>query len=602
MRGISNKSSETAPTAPDDPMIYVEPQRLVGLTIARGRKCTKALRPTISNVRTTDNFYGYFEDILKSTKIYLCKFAESHLNIMKIHKIPTLLLAVISFNSCSQELPPYSHLNPGKPQQEKPKEEGKEDNAPATPSLGYIVTPSGDHAYIDEELTLEFKSAPSLGTTGQIRIYSSDGTEVDMIDMADVTATPAKMADTTPYTTCHDLLGPAALKRWRVVNYKPVTVDGNKVIIKPHSGRLEHAKSYYVVMDATVLNAEGFKGIQANEWQFKTAKVPASKSEVTVARSGEADFRTIQAAIDWAYACGGNNAMTINIKNGIYQEQLFARYNNKITFKGESREGTIIQYTNSEELAGGTGGSSGVAYEKGKAIGKSGGRAVILFEACDDIRFENMTLKNTYGRPGQAEVIYNNSDGDYNMSFVNCSLISLQDTFNTKGYVWMKDCLVEGDCDFIWGSPRICLFEDCEIRAAGDGYIVQARCQNQSYKGFVFLGCSLTKTASVADGSMYLARSSGAKEYYDNVAFINCRMSTAIPATGWYGNPGSNPSKANATSGWKEYGSKDLSGNTLSVSSRHPASYQLSESEYEAGYRDRAAIFAGAPVGTDWMK
>ena len=91
--------------------------------------------------------------------------------------------------------------------------------------------------------------------------------------------------------------------------------------------------------------------------------------------------------------------MTINIKNGVYQEQLFARDNNKITFKGESREGTIIQYTNAEELAGGTGGSTGVAFEKGKDIGKSGGRAVILFEACDDIRFENMTLKNTYGKP-----------------------------------------------------------------------------------------------------------------------------------------------------------------------------------------------------------
>ena len=602
MRGIHNKSSETASTAPDDPMIYVEPQRLVGLTIARGRKCVQARRHRISNVWTTDNFYGYFEDILRSIIIYLCKFAESNMNIMKISKISALLLAVISFNSCSQDLPPYTHLNPNKPQQEKPKEEEKEDTTPAAPALGYEVSPIGEDAYIDGELTLEFKSAPVLGSAGLIKIFSSDGTEVDMIDMADVAAAPVKMADTTPYNTCHDILGPKALNRWRVVNYKPVTTDGNKVIIKPHSGRLEHGKEYYVVMESTVLTADGYKGIEANEWKFKTAKAPASKSEVTVARSGNADFRTIQAAIDWAYTCGGNNAMTINIKNGIYQEQLFARYNNKITFKGESREGTILQYTNAEELAGGTGGSSGVAYEKGAAIGKSGGRAVILFEACDDIRFENMTLRNTYGKPGQAEVIYNNSDGDYNMAFVNCSLFSLQDTFCTKGYVWMKGCLVEGDCDFVWGYPRICLFEDCEIRAAGDGYIVQSRCQNQSYKGFVFLGCTLTKTSAVADGTMYLARSGGDKNYYDNVAYINCKMSTAIPATGWYGNPAPNPSKASAVSGWIEYGSKDLSGNTLSVSSRHSASYQLSASEYEAGYKDRATIFAGAPVGTDWMK
>ena len=521
---------------------------------------------------------------------------------MKMNKTLLLLLAAALFNSCSNELPPYSHLNPNKPNQEKPGESGKEEETPAVPALGYDVSPVGDGAFIDGELALEFKSAPVLGTSGLIRIYSSDGTQVDMIDMADVAAAPVKMADTTPYNTCHNVLGPKSLNRWRVVNYKPVTVDGNKVIVKPHSNTIEYEKSYYVVMDASVLTAEGFKGISENEWQFKTSKAPASKFEVTVAKSGDADFRTIQAAIDWAYTCGGNNAMTINIKNGTYQEQLYARYNNKITFKGESREGTILQYTNAEELAGGTGGSSGVAFEKGTAIGKSGGRAVILFEACDDIRFENMTLKNTYGKPGQAEVIYNNSDGDYNMAFVNCSLFSLQDTFCTKGYVWMKDCLVEGDCDFIWGYPRICLFEDCEIRAAGDGYIVQSRCQNQSYKGFVFLGCSLTKTSSVADGSMYLARSGGAKDYYDNVAYINCKMSTVIPATGWYGNPAPNPSKASAASGWKEYGSKDMSGNTLSVSGRHSSSHQLTAAEYESGYKDRTTIFAGAPVGTDWMK
>ena len=165
----------------------------------------------------------------------------------------------------------------------------------------------------------------------------------------------------------------------------------------------------------------------------------------------------------------------------------------------------------------------------------------------------------------------------------------------------MKDCLVEGDCDFIWGYPHICLFEDCEIRAAGDGYIVQSRCQNQNYKGFVFLGCTLTKTSYVTDGTMYLARSGGAKEYYDNVAYINCKMSTAIPAIGWYGNPAPNPSKANATSGWKEYGSKDMNGAALNVNNRISASYQLMQAEYEAEYKDRSVIFKGASVGTDWL-
>jgi pectin methylesterase-like acyl-CoA thioesterase len=212
-----------------------------------------------------------------------------------------------------------------------------------------------------------------------------------------------------------------------------------------------------------------------------------------------------------------------------------------------------------------------------------------------------MTMKNTYGKPGQAEVIYNNSNGAYTLTFINCSLISLQDTFNTKGYCWMYNCLVEGDCDFIWGSPKTCLFEKCEIRAAGDGYIVQARCMDSKDKGFVFLDCNLTKADEVKAGTMYLARSSGSADYYDNVTYINCRMSDAIAPSGWYGKPVPNPATSSASSGWKEFRSTDSEGGELSVSSRLQASYQLTEAEYSAGFKDRETIFSDSEVGTSWL-
>ena len=63
-----------------------------------------------------------------------------------------------------------------------------------------------------------------------------------------------------------------------------------------------------------------------------------------------------------------------------------------------------------------------------------------------------------------------------------------------------------------------------------------------------------------------------------------------------------NPSKASSTSGWKEYGSKDAGGTGLSVSGRLQSSYQLTDSEYESGYKDRMKIFENASVGTDWLK
>ena len=522
-----------------------------------------------------------------------------------IRNLCIMAAAAVVFSACERQLPSYEHIHgkPDKEEQEEEKEDPKEEETPVTPTLGYDVTPTGTGTFIDGELTLEFKSAPALGTEGKIQIFKEDGTLADMIDLADVAMPAVKLMDDTPYNTTHDLLGPASLKRWRVVNYKPVTVDGNKVIIRPHSNKLDYSSAYYVTIDATAITAEGFKGIGQKEWSFKTKAEPTSKEAVTVAKTGEADFRTIQGAIDWSYKCGPNSPMTVNIKNGTYEEQLFARQNNKITFIGESRDGVILQYANSEEFANGVGGSTAKAAVAGEGVGKSGGRAVILFENCDDIRFENMTLKNTYGKPGQAEVIYNNdNNGQYNLTFVNCALISLQDTFNTKGHCWMYKCLIEGDCDFIWGSAKVCLFEECEIRAAGDGYIVQARCPSAEDKGFVFLNCNITKASGVADGSMTLARSGGSKDYYDNVAYINCKMSSVIPAKGWHGDPAPNPAKATAASGWKEYGSMDAAGSPLSVTGRLAASYQLTDEEYEAGYKDRVKIFEGTSVGTDWLK
>lgn len=515
--------------------------------------------------------------------------------------------AALMIASCDNSLPSNEHVQ-GKPsegsgntgnEEEKPGNE----TTPEIPTFGFDVSPVGTGAYIDDVLTLTFKSTPTLGTEGKISIFSADGTQVDMIDMEDVAAPFNQMTNNTLNSTTIDFLGAPTSKKFRAVNYKPVIVEGNSVIIKPHSNKLGYGKTYYVTIDPSAIAAEGFSGITADQkWAFATKKEPSSKETVTVAKSGNSDFRTIQGAIDWAYKCGPDNPMLINIGNGTYEEQLFIRSNHNITFKGASKSRTILQYANAEEYANGVGASIDNIPALEKSIGKSGGRAIILMEVCKGIRFEDMTLKNTYGKPGQAEVIYNNSDGDYTLSFVNCSLISLQDTFNSKGYGWMKDCLVEGDCDFIWGSPRIWLFEDCEIRAAGDGYIVQARCQDSKYKGFVFLNCNLTKKGGIGDGQMYLARSSGSKDYFDNVAYINCSMSSVINTKGWYANPAPNPAKADAAKGWKEYGSKDLNGVTLSMNSRNTCAYTLTGEEYESGYKDRATIFSGAPVGIDWMK
>ena len=170
-------------------------------------------------------------------------------------------------------------------------------------------------------------------------------------------------------------------------------------------------------------------------------------------------------------------------------------------------------------------GSVSAKPSRGASIGKSGGRSVFLVESCDNLTLENLTIENTYSIPshkGQAETIYFNSS--YKLTVENCSLISWQDTFLCKGKVWVHNSLIAGHVDYIWGYPEACLFEDCEIRSRAGGYLIQARVPKATDKGFVFLNCKLTAESGVKDGSMYLARSGGSTDYFDNVVFVNCTM------------------------------------------------------------------------------
>jgi pectin methylesterase-like acyl-CoA thioesterase len=185
-----------------------------------------------------------------------------------------------------------------------------------------------------------------------------------------------------------------------------------------------------------------------------------------------------------------------------------------------------------------------------------------------------------------------------------------------KGWSWFYQSLIAGTTDCIWGGNRVSLFEDSEIRMLGDprssgpsgGYLVQARSAFVGDKGFVFLnsllshgpGASGTQVAIGNAAQSYLARSGGNASYFDNVSYINCRMDAHIPLVGWAEQPAPNPAEADATSGWKEYGSTDLEGNALDLSERSAAAHTLTTEEYQTGYASREVIFAEFGNGTGW--
>ena len=450
--------------------------------------------------------------------------------------------------------------------------------------------PSSKTVCIDETLILQLDKTPVLGSSGLIRVFTTDGTEVDRIDLADMATVTvrddgvmipkAQITGETLLNTFMDVLKSGS--RYRIVHYTPLRVKGNTLEIRLHSGVLNFGNSYYVTVDESVCG----KAVAAGEWNIT---VKAKPSTLKVAADGSADFCTVQGALNYASTLDKNTEVTVEVGSGTFEEMLFLRDKNKVTIKGVSRDATVIRYPNNESYCGGSGASSTSKPTVGKAIGTPGGRGLFLVENCDELTLQDLTIENSFNQQkGQAETIYFNSGNNtHRLTIENCALLSWQDTFLTKGRVWVHKTLIAGHCDYIWGYPDACLFEECEIRSRAAGYIVQARVPSASSKGFVFLNCTLTAESGVKDGSMYLARSGGDASVFDNVVYVNCTLGPVIAAAGWETSKAPNPSTPTATSGWREYGSVDLSGKAVTG---HNANGKVLTAEEAEPYSSRKAV------------
>ena len=427
----------------------------------------------------------------------------------------------------------------------------------------------------DAPVIIKLDKEVVLGDMGTLRVFSSDGTQVDSIRLED--AKNYDLLESGIYVPKNQIGKDVAHMdtfmdaipcggRWRIVPYTPLRIDGKTLSVKLHSGVLDFGKEYYLTMDKDFISGHnGFS--KEDNLTIKTVSKPSSGSVLKVSGDGSKDFCTVQGAISYARKIGQNDKITIEVGEGTYEELLFIRDKNNLTIKGEGAGKTVLRYINSEAYCYGTGASSDKLPVNGEVFTAFGGRPIAYIEGCDKLLIRDLTIENTNGvmsKNGQAETIYFNNDSGH-MAILNCELLSWQDTFLGKGYVYVGKSLIAGHCDYIWGYPKTCLFEDCEIRSrrCDKGYIVQARVKNESSLGFIFLNCRLTGESDANDNSIYLARSGGNSAEYDNVSYINCTMDKVISTQGWFNNPRPNPSMPTAMSGWKEYGSTDSSGNSL---------------------------------------
>jgi polygalacturonase/uncharacterized protein YjdB len=468
-------------------------------------------------------------------------------------------------------------------------------------------------AYVDTpRLTLTFDTPPTLATTGSVRIFrQSDDATVDIIQPGRET----------------DAIGFAGQDQVRIVNVEGlITVSGNTATIVPHHGKLVPGTQYYVaiangVFNNTAIATTNFDGLgKVAGWSFTTQPGPAATTtSLTVDDDGPADFRTVQGALDFFMKNAGKDTpVTVNVRNGTYAELLFLRGKNNVTIVGESRDGAVIQYRNFDGLNTGSGGSQQVG-----SGSPNGGRAVFLIETSDLLTLDTLTIRNTMLRSttasSQAETLYFNNDTG-RLIARNATFLSEQDTVQLKGYSWFYNSLIAGNVDFIWGNNRVALFENCEIRSVGDttsttsgGYVVQARTVTGPDKGFVFLNSQLTHgpgpgplagdVPTGANAATYLARSPGGTASFDNVAYVNCQMDNHVIPTGWAyntnGQPIPNPAVSTAASGWREFGTTDLTGAPLDLAARAGGVVMTSD-DVAAGFSTRAQIFAAFGGGAGW--
>lgn len=402
----------------------------------------------------------------------------------------------------------------------------------STVAAGTLVPANGaTAAYVDTSLQIAFDSTPTIGSSGYIYVYKSDGTLVDKLSLnafstgswvTDATATTPGLTSSVlnsstyntqtaiPLTNTEvDRLGgnvstiqSSSVELYRWVFYPTVSVSGNVATIKLHDGKLASGTSYYVTMDSGVLsgtiNGSTFSGISSSTaWAFTTKSDPSSQTDVTVAATGtSADFRTVQGALDWLMqncagtstnACNSSSvAKSITVADGTYNGLLWLRGVNNLTISGTTRDGTIVQSENFEQYNPGTGGSATLATVTGTNVVKSqsevggtrtylgGGRAVLLVESVDLLTLNRFTLQNTHVKStsynNQAETIYFNSASlsGGRLLATFMNFLSAQDTIQIKGWDWFYNCLIKGDVDFIWGVPYAAVFENSELRTAVD--------------------------------------------------------------------------------------------------------------------------------------
>lgn len=190
-------------------------------------------------------------------------------------------------------------------------------------------------------------------------------------------------------------------------------------------------------------------------------------------------------------------------------------------------------------------------HEDGRPYGTF--RTYALLVTGNQVVLRNLTIANTSGpgaKVGQAIALY--GDGD-ELQIENCRILGHQDTLflaplppaeiqkdgflgpgqfteRKRRRVYVKNCLIEGGVDFVFGGAEA-FFEDCEFRSVEPGYVFAPCTPEEQEEGFVCLNCRFTSVLSLEAESCYLGRP---WRDFAKVRLENCYLGAHIKKEGWH--------------------------------------------------------------------
>ncbi len=254
----------------------------------------------------------------------------------------------------------------------------------------------------------------------------------------------------------------------------------------------------------------------------------------TVAQDGSGDYRTVQEAFDAVPEHFTGGRWIIRVEPGRYYEKItLAEGKDRVTLVGRDARTTVLTYDD----------YSGKKRADGKDIGTSRCQSVAI--DADDFIASNITFENTHlnirEQPGEnkrSQGVALRVRGD-RCALYDCRLVGNQDTFfgAGTGRIYLKNCYVEGNVDFIFGSS-VMVFDRCTIHVnQHESYIVAPSTLPEMRFGIVFLDCRITAKAIGApdrDGvpfrHFYLGRPWHGEP---QAVYIRCEEPASVHPEGW---------------------------------------------------------------------